>query len=179
MNPHKFNALSTSECETITQHLLDLESRGLYEIHRVDNSPAFYNPSIGLQTLYKLRDKISKVVGLDLQPTYSYGRIYRNGNKLPKHIDRKASEFGVSITTHSTINWPIYFDVGGNEMKVVCDVGEGIIYKGSETPHWRNDFKGELQVQLLVFYVDSNGQYSDLENDKFLGTNLNKQIPNL
>ena len=60
-----------------------------------------------------------------------------------------------------------------------CDVGEGIIYKGSETPHWRNDFKGELQVQLLVFYVDSNGQYSDLENDKFLGTNLNQQIPNL
>ena len=43
----------------------------------------------------------------------------------------------------------------------------------------RNDFKGELQVQLLVFYVDSNGQYSNLENDKFLGTDLNKQIPNL
>ena len=157
MNPIKFQALSIDRCDEITKHLLDLESKGLYEISRVLDSPAFYNPPLGLQILTDLKEEVSGIIGLDLESTYSYGRIYRYGNYLPKHIDRKASEFGVSITTHSTINWPIYFDVGGNEMKVVCDVGEGIIYKGSETPHWRNDFKGELQVQLLVFYVDSNG----------------------
>ena len=57
--------------------------------------------------------------------------------------------------------------------------GEGIIYKGSVTPHWRNNFDGKLQVQLLLFYVDYNGKYSNLENDNLLGTSFNTQIPNL
>ena len=44
---------------------------------------------------------------------------------------------------------------------------------------WRNNFKGKLQIQLLLFYVDSNGDYSNLENDNLLGTSSNIQIPNL
>ena len=75
MNPIKFQALSIDKCDEITKHLLDLESKGLYEIWRVPNSPAFYNPSLGLQILTDLKEEVSDIVGLDLKSTYSYGRI--------------------------------------------------------------------------------------------------------
>ena len=179
MNPLKFDILSNQRCDEVSNQLFYLESQGRYKIWRVPNSPAFYNPPIGIQMLYELKDKISKVVGLDLQPTYSYARIYRKGDELPKHIDRKASEFGVSITTQSDSEWPMYFEIDGNETKEVCGIGEAIIYKGSKTPHWRNKLKGEIQVQLLLFDVNSDGKYSNLENDRFRGTDLNKQVPNL
>ena len=179
MNPLKFSILSNEKCDAVSEQLFYMESKGQYQIWRVPNSPAFYNPPIGIQMLYELKDKISKVVGLDLHPTYSYGRIYRNGDELPQHIDRKASEFGVSITAQSDSEWPMYFEVDGNETREVCEVGEAVIYKGSKTPHWRSKLQGEIQVQLLLFYVDSKGEYSNLENDRFLGTDLNKQIPNL
>ena len=180
MNPIKFQALSIDRCDEITKHLLDLESKGLYEISmRVLDSPAFYNPPLGLQILTDLKEEVSGIIGLDLESTYSYGRIYRYGNYLPKHIDRKASEFGVSITTHCDIDWKINFEIDGVDIEKSCNVGEGIIYKGSKTPHWRNDFNGKLQVQLLLFYVDSNGEYSNLKNDSLLGTSSNIQIPNL
>ena len=179
MYPLKFDILSNERCNEVSNQLFHLESQGKYKIWRVPNSRAFYNPPIGIQLLHELKDKISKVIGLHLQPTYSYARIYRRGDELPKHIDRKASEFGVSITTESDTDWPMYFEVDGDETKEVCGIGQAVIYKGSETPHWRDKLNGELQVQLLLFYVDSNGEYSNLENDKFLGTYLNKQIPNL
>jgi|TARA_B100002019_G_scaffold269986_1_gene263232 hypothetical protein len=179
MNPIKFHALTIDKCDKITKHLLDLESKGLYEIWRVPNSPAFYNPPLGLQVLKDLKEKVSTIIGLDLRPAYSYGRIYRYGNYLPKHIDRKASEFGISITTYTDTDWKLNFDIDGRNIKKSCNVGEGIIYKGSVTPHWRNNFKGKLQIQLLLFYVDSNGDYSNLENDNLLGTSSNIQIPNL
>tara|TARA_B100000073_G_scaffold329279_1_gene316682 strand:+ start:173 stop:727 length:555 start_codon:yes stop_codon:yes gene_type:complete len=180
MNPIKFQALSIDKCNEITNHLLDLESKGSYEIWRVPNSPAFYNPPIGLQVLKDLKEKISDIVGVSLKPTYSYGRIYRHGNYLPKHIDRQASEFGISITTYCDTDWEINFEIQSlPTIKKSCNVGEGIIYKGSVTPHWRNNFDGKLQVQLLLFYVDYNGKYSNLENDNLLGTSFNTQIPNL
>src|ERR1700730_10922633 len=41
---------------------------------------------------------ISRMVGFDLAPTYSYTRIYGKGAVLARHIDRAACEVSVSIS---------------------------------------------------------------------------------
>ena len=179
MNPIKIKLLSQDECNTINNELQTFEKNNNFHYSRVDNSPAFSNPPIGVKMLHELQDTISQSVGKDLLPTYSYGRIYKTGNVLPKHVDREASEFGVSITTQSDIEWPMFWEHDGEEIEESADVGEALIYKGSKTPHWRKEYKGKQQIQLLLFYVDSEGVFSHLHNDKFVGTSLNKTKPNL
>lgn len=179
MKPFKLKLLSQEECNAVNNELQLLEKNNQFHYSRVKNSPGFYNPPIGVQMLLDMQDKISTSVGQDLLPAYSYGRIYKKGNVLPKHIDREASEFGVSITTKSDTEWPIIWEHNGKEIRESADVGEALIYHGSKTPHWREEYKGKLQIQLLLFYVSSTGNYSNLQNDKLLGTAFNKQKPNL
>ena len=73
----------------------------------------------------------------------------------------------------------MFWEHDGEEIEESADVGEALIYKGSKTPHWRKEYKGKQQIQLLLFYVDSEGVFSHLHNDKFVGTSLNKTKPNL
>ena len=51
----------------------------------------------------------------------------------------------------------------------MLDVGEGLVYRGVELQHWRDVFeadKDSVHVQLFLHYVNADGPYSTLENDK-------------
>ena len=54
---------------------------------------------------------MQRYTGLDLEPTYSYLRVYKNGDVLHKHTDRKACEYSVSLTLKRESDdeiWPLY-----------------------------------------------------------------------
>ncbi len=60
-----------------------------------------------------LRPRIEARCGLSLHPTYSFFRLYRGGNALPRHRDRPACEISVSLNVGQSPAepWPIH--VGG------------------------------------------------------------------
>lgn len=109
-----------------------------------------------------------EVMGELMLPTYSYARVYANGEVLEKHTDRPACE--VSVTLHLGSDgtpWPIYFtkpngEVIGIEMKP----GQAAIYLGMISQHWREEFKGEHYGQVFLHYVRSQGDYWDRYFDK-------------
>jgi len=119
-----------------------------------------------------LIDKIpfmSEVLEEPMFPTYSYARIYANGEVLEKHKDRHACE--VSVTLHldsDGTEWPIWFTKPNGE-QVSCNLklGQAVIYLGMTSEHWRDAFQGQEYGQVFLHYVRGRGENWMCYFDKF------------
>lgn len=109
---------------------------------------------------------VENVIGEELIPTYSYARLYTNGNTLEKHTDRPSCEISMTVQLGRSHHyaWPIHmgskrFDLGE---------GDGVIYKGCDVEHWRNVCdgpEGYVSGQAFFHYVRKNGSYAGYAGD--------------
>ena len=125
--------------------------------------------------------------GKKLYPTYAFARLYAPGEELKVHTDRPACEISATLTLGFEGNpWPIYMGDYAepnqgrkvvayqgeekwliNESEIKMEVGDAVLYKGYEKPHWRNSYKeGKWQAQVFLHYVDANGPYAEWKYDK-------------
>ena len=167
---HVENVISTELCNFLSTQ---------YEMMRdnlVNYAHAFQDPMgpgnfswyapLQFETLLEyLRPTIEKCTELNLHPTYSYARIYTNGAEMKKHTDRRSSEIAVTCCLKRDIDWPIYFEIDGEEYPINMNVGDICIYRGMEVPHWRNTYSGNNQVQAFLMYVDADGPYKYFKYD--------------
>lgn len=111
---------------------------------------------------------IQDAVGEIVLPTYSYARMYKNGDELVPHKDRPACE--ISITLHlgsDGVEWPIYFTKpDGNVVGANLHPGQAIIYLGCVSEHWRNVYEGDDYAQVFLHYVRSRGPNGKYYFDK-------------
>jgi hypothetical protein len=134
---------------------------------QVQNSFSYYSSSFTETLLLLYKEKIEKIVGKELEPTYSYYRIYYNGAELKKHTDRESCEYSATICIkNDEIPWDIFFDINEENKKFTLNEGDVIIYKGIELPHWREIYEGNEQIQIFLHYVDKNGKFSENVLDK-------------
>ena len=110
-----------------------------------------------------LIDKVpfmSEVLEEPMFPTYSYARIYANGEVLKKHTDRHACE--VSVTLHldgDGTDWPIWFTKpDGEQVSYSLKSGQAVIYLGMISEHWRDEFQGQEYGQVFLHYVRGRGE---------------------
>ena len=52
-------------------------------------------------------------------------------------------------------NWGIY--VEGKEF--ILEEGQGVIYKGCEQEHWRNDLEYDWHTQVFLHYIEKGGKF--------------------
>ena len=109
---------------------------------------------------------------LKLLPTYSYIRIYNKYSVLKKHTDRPSCEISVSVHLDSckTIKWPLIIE----DKEIFLEPGDGVIYKGIQNSHWRNEFLGDWYSQVFLHYVDANGSNVKHIMDQRIGLGINK-----
>ena len=122
---------------------------------QVPNTPALYDDPAMRTLLYYFLHDMKEYTGETLEPTYSYLRVYKNGDILHRHTDRNACEYSVSITLkreQSDEIWPLCLETD-KVHKVCLEEGDGLIYKGVESPHWRDKFEGERLAQVFLHYV--------------------------
>jgi hypothetical protein len=108
--------------------------------------------------------EVSNIVGIHLLPSYTYARIYYNGCKLDRHVDRKECEHSCTLALGGDYDelWPIWIKEKDKEpIAVYLNPGDALFYKGTEVEHWREPFEGREQYQLFMHYVDKNGNYKD------------------
>lgn len=104
---------------------------------------------------------MEELLGEELIPTYSYARLYSNGDDLKPHIDRPACEISATVQLGRSHQyaWPIY--MGGKRIDMA--EGDAVIYKGCEIEHWRNVCEGPEEYysgQAFLHYVRANGPYA-------------------
>ena len=120
---------------------------------------------------------------LDLIPTYSYARIYKQGDVLKRHKDRPSCEISTTIHLGGT-KWPIFIDpTGSNNVvdeyknihkpnaplgnKVLLDVGDMLVYSGCKLEHWREPIKENICSQVFLHYNHIDGPFAN--KNKFDG----------
>ena len=131
---------------------------------QVPNSHSVYGDPAFDMAMYMSTEDIGKIVGKNLIPQYTYARIYKNGSDLKIHSDRPECQYSVTLSLGGEYEkpWPIWIkDYAGNVNEVPLDVGDMVVYHGTELEHWRDKFEGNMQYQLFMHYVDSEGEYKD------------------
>ena len=127
-----------------------------------------YGDPAGDTLLTLVQPLIEKEVGSLLIPTYSYARVYENGDVLRRHVDRTACEISGTLFLGGE-EWPLYIDPTGKTkqkgIKMDMEPGDMLIYSGSELEHWRNTFKGTHCVQIFIHF--NRAGYGKSEFNKF------------
>jgi len=165
-------ALPKEECSQLSNRLIELMKSG--HMNNDDQCPksyAIYGDEALDEVLFKIAPLLSKQLGVELLPTYTYARVYQPGEVLEKHTDRPSCEISGTMTLgvdpDSEI-WPIYFgkteDDPGTAYEI--DIGDLVIYRGNELSHWRPAYKGNWQTQVFFHFVDANGPHKDWAFDK-------------
>ena len=153
---------------------------GRWNDTQVPETFSCYSDLVMETLLQKLKYRVELETELKLNETYSYTRLYKKGDVLPRHKDRYSCE--VSTTLHlGGDNWPIFLEpdpskgvfIEENEYipskskgkKIQLGVGDMLIYQGCELEHWREKFEGESCGQVFFHYNDANGE--DAEENKY------------
>jgi len=139
---------------------------GTWKDDQVPNTFSSYS-DIAMETLLEqVKPIMEKHTDLKLIPTYSYARIYKNGDILERHKDRASCEISTTLNLGGDL-WPIFLEpdktkgkyknnvyVSDNTSGVQIDLSPGdmLIYSGCELEHWREEFKGKDCGQVFLHY---------------------------
>ena len=135
---------------------------------QVAGTPSAYGDFIMDGLLEKLLPDIERASGIQLFPTYSYFRVYKNGDILARHTDRPSCEISVTLCLgfEGEKSWPIWVEGRHGVFSADLKPGDVLVYRGMECPHWREAFEGIRQAQVFLHYVDQNGPCAEWKFDK-------------
>ena len=157
---------------------------GTWRDKQVPNTYSHYADPVMETLLMKVLPVMKRETDLDLIPTYSYARIYKQGDILKRHKDRPSCEISTTIHLGGT-KWPIFIDpTGSNNVvdeyknihrpnapsgnKVLLDVGDMLVYSGCELEHWREPLEGNICSQVFLHYNHIDGPFAN--KNKFDGS---------
>ena len=150
---------------------------GTWSDKQVPNTYSHYADMVMETLLMKVLPRMQKETNLQLIPTYSYARLYENGDILHRHKDRPSCEISTTINLGGD-PWPIFIDgTGSNNVvdeyknihkpdapkgtKVLLEVGDMLVYSGCELEHWREPFEGDICCQVFLHYNHVNGPFAN------------------
>ena len=150
---------------------------GTWSDQQVPNTYSHYADQVMETLLVKMLPIMKEQTGLDLVPTYSYARLYKNGDILRRHKDRPSCEISTTLNLGGD-PWPIFIDGTGAKTvideykqihkpnapkgtKVLLEVGDMLVYSGCELEHWREPFEGQVCGQVFLHYNHRNGPFAE------------------
>jgi hypothetical protein len=167
------NIITQADAEQITQRLRDyIEKTGAQPDPMCPSSKAVHGMPASDELLEMLTPVVSRASGKNLIPTYSYARMYVSGERLPKHRDRPACQYSITLCLGMDgAPWPIFMskteeDAGSG---VSLEVGDGVLYLGMDMHHYREPFEGQWQAQVFLHWVDGDGPHADQKYDGRVG----------
>jgi hypothetical protein len=140
-----------------------------------------YTPLLTL--LWGMTPAIEVLLGRPLLPSYSYFRIYRQGDVCRVHSDRQSCEVSLSLTLaygdgkpwalematdHLAEPKPVVTDDFGGEpyQAVLMAPGDAVLYQGVHRRHGRvTPNPNSWSAHLFLHWVDPEGPYKTFQGD--------------
>jgi alkylated DNA repair dioxygenase AlkB len=154
------NFISQEHAQVLQKQFFELEQSGQYtKDNQAPNSPAIYNFKPFLELLCQKTNEVTNLIEEQVLPTYTYARIYKNGEILARHRDRPACEISLTINIDGDAPWAISIQKpNGEEVELDLSKGDAVLYLGCVANHWRDiPFSGQNYSQVFLHYVRSNG----------------------
>ena len=106
---------------------------------------------------------LSAVAGQTLKPSYVYLASYLSGAELKKHVDREQCEFSITLCLDFSPEpdlgtpWPICLDTANGKVTVHQALGDGLAYRGTRLPHYREKLgPGQTSTSIFFHYVSAD-----------------------
>lgn len=125
--------------------------------HCVDHRDWIHNEPVSRFLHHQLLWTINQLVPDEVQPSYAYLAVYHPGATLRRHIDRPQCQWNVSLVldTDPEVDrasaWPIYLEVHGDAREVKLGMGDFVLYRGTDIPHWR-EAQPEGRSSTICFF---------------------------
>lgn len=128
---------------------------------------ASYNYKDFLALLCAKVSLMNEILQEPMLPTYTYARLYKNGEVLKPHKDRPSCEVSVTLHLGGDNEWDIWFTKpNGDKVSYNLKPGQAVIYLGMISEHWRDVYNGENYAQVFLHYVKAHGQHWQCYGDK-------------
>ena len=163
------NFISQERAQALSQNFFILErDNGCVKDEQAPHSSAIYNFKPFLELLCQKTNEVTSLIEEQVLPTYTYARIYKNGEVLARHRDRPACEISLTVNIGGDAPWAIGIQKpSGEEVDLNLQQGDAMLYLGCTADHWRSTpFSGQNYSQVFLHYVRSNGPYSWAYFDK-------------
>lgn len=168
------NYISPSKAEELGKEFI-----GYVENNKVETQPTpfslkligkgyeLYNFPKHLNLLSCKTSDVGELIGSDVNPSYSFSRVYVADSELVPHTDRPSCEVSLSIHLWGDEEWAFCIeDINGETVEVVLEPGDAILYDGCNASHWRpGKYAGEKFCQVFHHYVYVEGEFSNYAFD--------------
>ena len=161
--------------------IYDIGLMGTWSDAQIPNTYSHYADPVMETLLIKMLPVMKKHTELDLVPTYSYARLYKNGDELKRHKDIPICEISTTLNLGGD-PWPIFIDGTGADnvideyknihkpeapagTEVLLDVGDMLVYSACDLEHCRKPFQGQVCGQVFLHYNHINGPFA--QTNKF------------
>lgn len=144
-----------------------------------NNKISWYADPLIQVVLQNSMAEVEGITNLQLYPSHSFTRVYQQGNNLKPHVDRGECEISVTCNIATKGEpWPIYMKAPGKEpVAHYLEPGDACVYKGCDVLHWRNKaVDTDINVQIMLHYVDKNGPYAGRRFDNRKSLNSFKRV---
>jgi len=122
-----------------------------------------HNESVARFFHHQIANAVSAIAGDAIKPSYVYLASYLSGAELKKHTDREQCEFSVTLCLDFSpepelaASWPIRLDTGRGSVTVYQALGDGLVYRGTQLPHYRNVLpEGRTSTSIFFHYVPAD-----------------------
>ena len=149
---------------------------GVWNDEQVPNTYSHY-ADIAMETLLiRCLPIMEKTTKLKLNPTYSYARIYKKGDRLDRHKDRFSCEISTTLNLGGD-PWSIYLEPKKNVgipdgkkytltsnnkgISINLKPGDMLVYQGMILEHWREEFTGDNCAQVFLHYNNKKSKDAD------------------
>ena len=118
---------------------------------------AIHNQSTIASLHHGLAAVVSSICDAPVIASYCYLSCYEQGAVLEKHRDRPQCAYNLSLVLDmdgpnaEPEPWPIYLEIDGQPEAVLLQIGDGLVYSGTELWHWR-DALPEGQRAIVCFF---------------------------
>jgi len=148
------------------------DMHGYWDDPQVPGTYSIYADTAFETLLQDLKPIMEKETKLKLVSTYSYARIYKNGDILKRHKDRPSCAVSTTLNLGGQ-SWPIYIEPSGKNgkkgLKVDLNPGDMLIYSGDKLEHWREPFKGNDCAQVFLHYNEKGKKANKFDGRSMLG----------
>jgi len=122
-----------------------------------------YNEPVARFFHQQITSTLSAVAGEPLKPSYVYLASYLGAAELKKHTDREQCEFSITLSLDFSPEpalatpWPIHLDTPAGTVAVHQALGDGLAYRGTRLPHYREKLRaGQTSTSIFFHYVSAD-----------------------
>ncbi len=106
---------------------------------------------------HQIYHSLIHLLGLTVRPSYNCLAVYPAGVALPRHLDREQCIWNMSVVIDmqkelkTADTWPIYLETSRGIQAVHLNIGDALLYSGTQIPHWRETSAQRIMVALFHF----------------------------